>query len=984
MKFQKFKTCVKCGLFLISIISLVDTAGAANGGIALSWDDVLSIDPCYQNLQLFKNYNATCTINVNSNDLSQGTINNLSALHSAGWEVAAHGYKHQDAIAFLNNSTSGEWLNQEIFPNIADLTSYGYPVYTFVYPYGSNNATTDALLAPYFRTIRSTEFDVMPEGENAGLDVNASTNAYYKWDNTTVLYGVEIDDKSNVSLESIQYGIDYAMANGYVLVLYGHVITSGTPGDYQTSTSKLESILNYTSQKNGTFYLLGDLGNSSWTSSSTNVTANFTVSSTNILMGENVIFADYSVNGTTEFLDFGDGTNSSTATVTHTYTKPGTYNAVLTVMNGPSRHSMTKIITVTSGHTGGIALSWDDKMNIDTCYQYMQMFKDNNATCTINVNSNDLINSLQGTKNNLSALHSAGWEVAAHGHNHADSIEYLKNHTSEEWLNQEIFPNIVELTSYGYPAYSLAYPYSSNNATTDALLAPYFRTLRSQVFGVVNVNESNAYYRWDNSRVVYAVEIDDKSNISLESIEYGIDYAIQHGCVLVLFGHTITSNSTENTSEYQTSTSRLGSILNYTSQKGGKFYLMDELGDSSWAQSSPRFSNVNANFTVSADGVFAGGDVTFADYSVNRIAELLDFGDGSNSSTANVVHTYTSPGTYNAVLTIKNDVSSQSITKTIKVFERTAPDTSFVSNPVTGAPLSVAFTDTSTRLPTSWTWDFGDGANSTERNPIHNYLAAGTYTVNLTATNAYGTASKTAVITVGESSHHSSSSSGGGGGGGSPEPASNVEVKELSQAFITNDKAIQFDFTKKATCVVSLGFDAKKTAGKITTIAEQLKNKSTHVSGMPEGEVYKYFNVWVGNSGFATEKNIENPVLSFKVAKSWIQDKKIDQDSITLNRYSDKTWEQFPASLSGEDDEYLYFKSSVSGYSFFAITGKASNEEDENQAGDAVTTGTPENGQDNAGTEAEPTSEGNSPGIPGFETIYCIIGLLGVFLYRRR
>ena len=87
-----------------------------------------------------------------------------------------------------------------------------------------------------------------------------------------------------------------------------------------------------------------------------------------------------------------------------------------------------------------------------------------------------------------------------------------------------------------------------------------------------------------------------------------------------------------------------------------------------------------------------------------------------------------------------------------------------------------------------------------------------------------------------------------------------------------------------------VSFDAKKTAGKTTTIAEQLKGKSTLVSGLPEGEVYKYFNIWVGNGGFATSKNIENPVVCFKVEKSWLQDKKIDQASITLNRYNDKKW----------------------------------------------------------------------------------------------
>ena len=69
-----------------------------------------------------------------------------------------------------------------------------------------------------------------------------------------------------------------------------------------------------------------------------------------------------------------------------------------------------------------------------------------------------------------------------------------------------------------------------------------------------------------------------------------------------------------------------------------------------------------------------------------------------------------------------------------------APTTAFSADVVSGdAPLLVAFTDESTQDPTSWEWDFGDGsAVSTEQHPTHEYEAAGTYTVTLTATNAAG------------------------------------------------------------------------------------------------------------------------------------------------------------------------------------------------------------------------------------------------------
>ncbi|MBU0982367.1 MAG: PKD domain-containing protein [candidate division Zixibacteria bacterium] len=78
------------------------------------------------------------------------------------------------------------------------------------------------------------------------------------------------------------------------------------------------------------------------------------------------------------------------------------------------------------------------------------------------------------------------------------------------------------------------------------------------------------------------------------------------------------------------------------------------------------------------------------------------------------------------------------------------PVAAFSAEPTSGvAPLAVTFTDAST-LATSWSWNFGDGGTSTAQNPSHTYTNPGTYTVALTATNAYGSDVETKVdyITV--------------------------------------------------------------------------------------------------------------------------------------------------------------------------------------------------------------------------------------------
>jgi PhoPQ-activated pathogenicity-related protein len=70
------------------------------------------------------------------------------------------------------------------------------------------------------------------------------------------------------------------------------------------------------------------------------------------------------------------------------------------------------------------------------------------------------------------------------------------------------------------------------------------------------------------------------------------------------------------------------------------------------------------------------------------------------------------------------------------------PRVDFAATPISGfQPLTVQFSDRSEGGPAeirAWTWSFGDGAFSTDRNPRHVYDAVGTYDVSLTVYTAYG------------------------------------------------------------------------------------------------------------------------------------------------------------------------------------------------------------------------------------------------------
>ncbi|MHC1757457.1 MAG: PGF-pre-PGF domain-containing protein [Methanosarcina sp.] len=227
----------------------------------------------------------------------------------------------------------------------------------------------------------------------------------------------------------------------------------------------------------------------------------------------------------------------------------------------------------------------------------------------------------------------------------------------------------------------------------------------------------------------------------------------------------------------------------------------------------------------------------------------------------------------------------------------------------------------------------------------------------------------------GGSSHKSSGSSSGGGAGGSPEPQSNVEAKELSQAYVTNGTHVRFDFPNGVTCIRYVEFDAKKTLGKITTIVEMLKGQSKLVPSLPEGTVYKNVNIWVGSGGIANSDNIENAVVGFRVEKAWIEKNGVntgDKDSLNL-WYYDKAWNKLETEKIDESNNtYVYYEAKTPGFGSFAIVAA---DEDESGSVEVEPVPTDDAGNDVASEPENPSSEGWRS-MPGFESA-AVLGTVG-------
>ena len=85
-----------------------------------------------------------------------------------------------------------------------------------------------------------------------------------------------------------------------------------------------------------------------------------------------------------------------------------------------------------------------------------------------------------------------------------------------------------------------------------------------------------------------------------------------------------------------------------------------------------------------------------------------------------------------------DNVLSQSVQEEFLIDTSVQPNivANFTANPREGfAPLDVNFTNESTGNIIGYFWDFGDSMTSSEQNPYHTYLNAGTYSVILTVFN---------------------------------------------------------------------------------------------------------------------------------------------------------------------------------------------------------------------------------------------------------
>jgi PKD repeat protein len=148
----------------------------------------------------------------------------------------------------------------------------------------------------------------------------------------------------------------------------------------------------------------------------------------------------------------------------------------------------------------------------------------------------------------------------------------------------------------------------------------------------------------------------------------------------------------------------------------------------------------SAGFIFDPDEGTVGVDVRFMDRSSDPEGKELEylwfFDDEGTSTERNPLHVFGSSGTKTVRLTVTDDEGeSNTITREIMVFPRSRPVADFSFSPDSGTIDDVFyFVDESVDddgYIVSWSWDFGDGDDSSRKEPDHQFSDKGVRFVTL-------------------------------------------------------------------------------------------------------------------------------------------------------------------------------------------------------------------------------------------------------------
>ncbi len=162
------------------------------------------------------------------------------------------------------------------------------------------------------------------------------------------------------------------------------------------------------------------------------------------------------------------------------------------------------------------------------------------------------------------------------------------------------------------------------------------------------------------------------------------------------------------------------------------------------------------SLTCPTENVMVGADADFSaeinPAATQPVSMTWSFGDGTTANGAMATHAFADDGTFTVTFTAENEAgpaTSDCMVNVILPAEIVTVTANKTTVSICDEDPAITFSaNTRGTEPLAYSWDFGDGGTSSEVSPSHTYTETGTYEIQLTLTNAGGSATQVMQVAI--------------------------------------------------------------------------------------------------------------------------------------------------------------------------------------------------------------------------------------------
>lgn len=226
---------------------------------------------------------------------------------------------------------------------------------------------------------------------------------------------------------------------------------------------------------------------------------------------------------------------------------------------------------------GGIVMTFDDR-NFDDWVKAIPLFDEFGVKATFFISGKIDGPAIEAIRQ----LRSHGHAIGSHSVHHLKAVEYCQEKSPDEYVRNEIQPQLQEFSSATVTPTSFAYPMSRNDAVTDETLLKVFRHLRTgkSMTKGERISEIDEFFvpvsEISDHGCLFAKGIDFapiKPDRTFEQIDAALARAAWNQEILVLYAHQIKETGTGNF----VTPKALARVISKAKELGLEFYTFDQL-----------------------------------------------------------------------------------------------------------------------------------------------------------------------------------------------------------------------------------------------------------------------------------------------------------------------------------------------------------------------------------------------------------------------